>query len=111
MPSQGDPIWQWRQGYARRHLRVDFEPFPSSRFHALVKPIFPELRIVRAALSPGFLFRDDDLLRDNDDRIGFVLAVSGELTARHLEREVQLTPGDADGRDRWHWLARELRLI
>jgi AraC-like DNA-binding protein len=60
-----------------------------------VKPIFPELRIVRAALSPGFLFRDDDLLRDDDDRIGFVVAVSGELTARHLEREVRVAPGDA----------------
>jgi AraC-like DNA-binding protein len=67
----------------------------NSTFHASVKPIFPELRIVRAGLSPGLLFRDDDLLRDNDDRIGFVVAASGELTARHLEREVPLAPGDA----------------
>jgi AraC-like DNA-binding protein len=54
-----------------------------------------ELRIVRAALSPGFLFRDEDLLRDDDDRIGFVVAGRGELTARHLGREVRLSPGDA----------------
>src|SRR4029077_13594321 len=55
----------------------------------------PELRIVRAALSPGFLFRDDDLIRDGDDRIGFVVAQSGQITARHLGREIRLAPGDA----------------
>ena len=92
---QPDPIREWREQYARRCLRVDFEPLPGPRFHASVKPIFPELRIVRAALSPGFLFRDEDLLRDDDDRIGFVVAQSGELTARHLGREVLLARGDA----------------
>ena len=95
MPVQSDSIQEWREQYARRHLRVDFEPLPGSTFHASVKPILPELRIVRAALSPGFLFRDDDLLRDGDDSIGFVIAQSRELTARHLGRELQLAPGDA----------------
>ena len=80
---------------ARRHLRVDFAPLPGTPFHASVKLIFPELRIVRAMLSPGFLFRDEDLLKDGDDSIGFVVAQSGELTARHLGREVRLAPGDA----------------
>jgi hypothetical protein len=37
----------------------------------------------------------DDLLRDGDDSIGFVIARSRELTARHLGRELQLAPGDA----------------
>ena len=92
---QPDPIREWREQYARRYLRVDFEPLPGPTFHASVKPIFPDLRIVRAMLSPGFLFRDEDLLRDDDDRIGFVVAQSGELTARHLGREVLLAPGDA----------------
>jgi AraC-like DNA-binding protein len=94
MRLQPDPIREWRH-YARRHLRVDFEPRAGTAFHASVKPIFPELRIVRASLSPGFLFRDDDLLRDGDERVGFVVAQSGELTARHLGREVLLAPGDA----------------
>jgi hypothetical protein len=89
------PIREWREQYARRRLRVDFEPLAGSTFHASVKPIFPELRIVRATLSPGFLFRDEDLLRDGDDSIGFVVAQSGELTARHLGREIRLAPGDA----------------
>ena len=92
---QRDPVREWREQYARRHLKVDFEPLPGTTFHASVRPILPELRIVRAALSPGFLFRDEDLLRDDDDRIGFVVAQSGELTARHLGREVRLAPGDA----------------
>jgi AraC-like DNA-binding protein len=95
MAMQPSPIREWREHYARRCLRVDFEPLADSTFHASVKPIFPELRIVRATLSPGFLFRDDDLLRDGDDRIGFVVAQSGELTAKHLGREIRLGPGDA----------------
>ena len=95
MARQCDPILEWREQYARRYLKVDFEPLAGANFHASVKPIFPELRIVRAALSPGFLFRDHDLIRDGDDRIGFVVAQSGQLTARHLGREVRLAPGDA----------------
>ena len=92
---QRDPVREWREQYARCRLKVDFEPLPGTTFHASVRPILPELRIVRAAFSPGFLFRDEDLLRDDDDRIGFVVAQSGELTARHLGREVRLPPGDA----------------
>jgi AraC-like DNA-binding protein len=95
MPTQPDRIREWREQYARRRLRVDFEPLPGTPFHASVKPIFPELRVVRATLSPGFLYRDEDLLRDGDDSIGFVVAQSRELTARHLGREVRLAPGDA----------------
>jgi AraC-like DNA-binding protein len=95
MARQSNPILEWREQYARRCLKVDFEPLAGAIFHASVKLIFPELRIVRAALSPGFLFRDDDLIRDGDDRIGFVVAQSGQATARHLGREVRLAPGDA----------------
>ena len=110
-----DSIRKWREQYARRYLGVDFEPLQSTTFQASVRPIFTELRIIRAAFGPGFLFRDEDLLRDNDDRVGFVVVQSGRLTARHLGREVRLAAGDAvmiaDERDRRHWLARELGLI
>jgi AraC-like DNA-binding protein len=92
---QPDPVRYWREQYARRYLRVDFEPLAGTPFHASVKPIFPELRMVRATLSPGFLFRDDDLLRDGDESVGFIVAHSSELTARHLGREVLLAPGDS----------------
>jgi hypothetical protein len=48
MAWQCHPILEWRE-YARRCLRVDFEPLAGAIFHSSVKPIFPELRIVRAA--------------------------------------------------------------
>ena len=103
---QPDPIREWREQY-------DFEPLAGPAFHASVKPIFPELRMVRATLSPGFLFRDEDLLRDGDDSIGFVVAQSGELTAsRPRDSDCPWRrDDDADGRDRRCWLVRELHII
>jgi AraC-like DNA-binding protein len=95
MAGKSASILEWRQQYARHCLRVDFEPSSDAAFQASVKPIDPELRIIRASFSPGFVFRDDDLIRDGDDSIGFVVAQSGKLTARHLGCEVQLAPGDA----------------
>jgi hypothetical protein len=81
MHAPFDPIREWREQYARRYLRVDFESLAGTPFHASVKPTFPELRIIRARISPGFLFRDEDLLRDGDGSVGFIVAQSGELTA------------------------------
>jgi hypothetical protein len=95
MAVQSDPIREWREQYARCCLRVDFEPLRDAIFSASVKPIFPELHAVRATFSPGFLFRDDDLLEDGDDSIGLIIAQSRELTTTHLGREVQLAAGDA----------------
>ena len=90
-----DPVREWREQYARCCLRVDFEPSPGTTFYASVKPILPELRIIRAALSPGLVFRDEDLLKDGDNSFGFIIARSQELTARLLGREIRLGPGDA----------------
>ena len=73
---QRDPVREWREQYARCCLRVDFEPLPGTTFHASVKPIFPELRIIRAASSPGFVFRDEDLLRDGNDSFELLIAQS-----------------------------------
>src|SRR6516164_2915099 len=95
MATQRDPVREWREQYARCCLRVDFEPLPGTTFHASVKPILPELRIIRAALSPGLVFRDEDLLKDGDNSFGFIIARSQELTARLLGREIRLGPGDA----------------
>ena len=95
MAKQRDPVREWREQYARCCLDVDFEPSPGTTFHASVKPIFPELRIIRAALSPGLAFRDEKLLRDGDNSFGFIIAQSRELTVRHPGREVQLGRGDA----------------
>jgi hypothetical protein len=95
MATRRDPVREWREQYARCCLRVDFEPLPGTTFHASVKPILPELRIIRAALSPGLVFRDEDLLKDGDNSLGFIIARSRELTIRHPGCEFQLGPGDA----------------
>ena len=92
---QSDPIREWREQYARCCLRVDFEPLPGAIFSASVKPVFPELRAVRAAFSPGFLFRDDDLLRDGNDSLEVIVAQSPELNITQQGREIRLAPGDA----------------
>ena len=92
---QRDPILEWREQYARCCLTVDFEPFPGATFSASVKPIFPELRTARAALSAGFLFRDDNLLLDGNDSLEVIVAQSPELNITHQGREIRLAPGDA----------------
>jgi AraC-like DNA-binding protein len=92
---QPDPIREWREQFARCCLNVDFEPLPGTTFHASVKPIFPELGIIRTAFSPGFVFRDENLLRDGNDSFEFVIAQSQELNVTHQGREIRLRPGDA----------------
>jgi len=74
---------------------LDFEPLAGVPFHFSVKPIFENLRVVRTTLSPGFVFRDEDLVRDGDDHFGFLIAQARGLDARHQGREVRLGPGDA----------------
>jgi AraC-like DNA-binding protein len=95
MAVQNDPIREWRDQYARCCLTIGFEPLPGATFGASVKPIFLELRTARAALSAGYLFRDDDLLRDGNDSLEVIVAQSPELNITHQGREIRLAPGDA----------------
>ena len=90
-----DPIREWRDQYARHCLRVDFEPLPGTTFYASVKPIFPELGIVRTESSPGFVFRDQDLVRDGNDSFEIIFAQSPQLNITHQGHEIRLAPGDA----------------
>jgi AraC-like DNA-binding protein len=95
MAMQPDPTREWREQYARYCLRVDFEPLPGTTFDASVKPIFPELGIIRTESSPGFIFRDEDLLRDGNDSFEVIFAQSQELNITHQGCEIRLRPGDA----------------
>jgi AraC-like DNA-binding protein len=95
LAMRADSIREWREQYARCCLAVDFEPSAGTRFGASIKPIFPELRTARAALSAGFLFRDDDLLRDGNDSLEVIVAQSPELNITHHGREIRLASGDA----------------
>ena len=79
-----------REQYARCCLRVDFEPLPGATFRASLKPIFPELRMARAAVSAGYLFREDDLLRDGNDSLEVIVAQSPDLNITHHGREIRL---------------------
>ena len=92
---QSDPIREWRERYARSCLNVDFEPLAGAPFHASLIPTFPELRLVRAELNPGCVFRDNELLRDGNDSLEVIIARSPELNITHQGREVRLAPGDA----------------
>src|SRR5262249_29008494 len=95
MAVQSDPIREWRERYARSCLNVDFEPLAGAPFHASLIPTFPELRLVRAELSPGSVFRDDELLRDGNDGLEIIVAQSPELNITHQGRDIRLGPGDA----------------
>jgi hypothetical protein len=76
-------------------LHLDFEPLADAPFHASVKPILGEPRVVRTRLGPGFVFRDEELVRDGDDNFGFLISQSRALDAAHEGREIRLGPGDA----------------
>ena len=92
---QGAHIRRWRERYARCCIDVDFEPLSDATFHASVKPIFAERHIAKVTLSSGFVFRDEDLIRDGNDSIALIIAQSGNLTSKHLGREIRLGFGDA----------------
>lgn len=95
MGAPSDPIREWREQYARCCLSLDFEPVTGSPFHATVKPIFEDPRAVRTALSPGMVFRDEELVRDGDDSFGFLISRSRQLDATHQGCELRLGLGDA----------------
>jgi AraC-like DNA-binding protein len=95
MAAQRDPIREWREQYARRCHHIDFEPSTDAPIRASLNPIFDGPYMVRATLSPGFLFRDEDLVRDGDDSLSLLISQSRELNLTHRGRELRLGPGDA----------------
>jgi AraC-like DNA-binding protein len=92
---QRDPIRVWREEYARCCLNLDFEPSTGVPFHFALKPVFEDPRVVRTSLSAGFVFRDEDLVRDGDDSYGFLISQSRQLDTKHQGREVRLGLGEA----------------
>src|SRR6516164_8182230 len=80
MGMQRDPVREWREQIARHLLGLDFKPLSDAPFKAAVQPIFQDLRIVRAAFSPGIAFRDAELIRQ--DRSNFFAL----LTPRYVQR-------------------------
>lgn len=95
MAVRSDPVREWREQYARYCHHLDFAPMANAPFHHSVKPIFSAPRIIRTTLSPGFIFRDADLVRDGDDGVSLVIAQSAKLDIAHRGREVRLRRGEA----------------
>jgi len=77
-------------------LGLDFKPLSGAPFKAVVKPIFHDPRIVRAAFSPGITFRDAELIkRDPDISFALLIAQSGNIFVKHHGRDLRLRCGDA----------------
>jgi len=88
-----DPIREWRDGFARGMHSIDFRPAPDVPFHASVVAI---LHGVRTVLSPGFTFRDEELVKDSGgDAFSLVLSRSKSLEVAQRGHEVRLGYGDA----------------
>ena len=93
---QRDPVREWREQIARHLLGLDFKPLSDAPFKATVQPIFQDLRIVRAAFSPGIAFRDAELIRqDRSNFFALLIAQSGNIFVKHHGRDLQLGCGDA----------------
>ena len=87
---------EWREQIARHLLGLDFKPLSDAPFKATVQPIFQDLRIVRAAFSPGITFRDAELIKkDPDISFAVLIAQSGNIFVKHHGRDLQLGCGDA----------------
>jgi AraC-like DNA-binding protein len=93
MATRRDPIREWREGFARGMHSIDFRPVSDVPFHASLVPI---LRGVRTVLSPGFTFRDEELVKDGGGAaFSLVLSRSNDLQVAQLGHDVQLGHGDA----------------
>lgn len=95
MAAQRDQIREWRESYARCMLKLDFKQASVAPFRASIKPILDGMRIVRTSFSPGFTFRDEELVKDGEDAFSFVISRSKNLDVTQRGRDLQLGNGDA----------------
>jgi len=90
-----DSIHEWREQCARCCLDLDFEPLHGAPFRAALALVFENPCVVRAALSPGFAFRDANPIRDGDSNFEFFISQSRNLDVVQQGREIRLGLGDA----------------
>jgi AraC-like DNA-binding protein len=95
MAAQRNPIREWREQYARRWLNIDFEPLSDTPFRFSLKPIFEGLRVARVAFSPGFTFRDNELVKDGEDAFVVFISQSKSIDLTLRGRALRLGYGDA----------------
>jgi hypothetical protein len=87
---------EWQEHYGSGGTRLGFRPEPDAPFSASVQLICESPGVVRTTLSPGQVFRDRNMVRDNNDNRSLVVSVARELNFWHRDREVSLGRGEAN---------------
>lgn len=75
-------LGQWREEVGRNLLNLDFRSETDHPFHYQMSPVLvgDGVRVVKSSHSPGYTFRDRDLLRDGNNCLAIVYPVRGSLT-------------------------------
>ena len=92
---RNEPIREWREQFARPLCNIDFEPLPGTPFRASFKLGLDPLPMARCSLSPGFKFRDKELVKDGNDAFSLFIARSRRVTVTHWRRDLELDCGEA----------------
>lgn len=93
--SERERLPTWREFYARKVLRVDWEPFPDLPFKAQVSiQRLPGLGIYRSVCSPFHARLTRELLGGGNDSI-FLLSPTSHYIVAQAGREIELAPGEA----------------
>jgi hypothetical protein len=95
MTIRCNSIRDWRDGFGRQMFNLDFEPLSDAPFHASFNVVLENMRMVRAAFSPGLTIRSDELAKDGDADFGLVISQAKGLSAKQRGHEVQLGRAEA----------------
>lgn len=95
MVARRDPIQTWRDRIGRSLLNLDFKVISDAPFHTTFKPLNVGLRAAQQTFSPGFTFRDNELVKDGDDAISLIICQSKQMDVVQGEHKVRLRRGEA----------------
>jgi AraC-like DNA-binding protein len=91
-----DRVEMWRELFARRMVRVDFEPLRGRPLESEISlRALPGLRMMTSTLSGGRLQRRGELLADGRDDLTLFVSLTGDCVASQRGREVALARGEA----------------
>jgi len=87
----------WRDQIGRAMLNLDFKPWGTEPFAFAIQPLLDHdgVRIVRCRHTPGFLFRDHELLKDGTDSLTLIYPLGSDFTIEHRGVSNRLTASEA----------------
>lgn len=86
----------WREDVGRGLFKLDFKPHGEAPFRAKIDMLFPDIKMLRMAMSPGRTIRDVELIRlDPDDCFALLIARRGQIDVAHRDQSVRLRRGEA----------------